>query len=75
MSTASDSIERSQPWISQDLAIAMPNAALGLVGLNPQQVSGWVFAPIAWSMGVPGQDASAIGIQIGGIVAARVLLR
>jgi len=45
--------------------IAMTNAALGLVGLSLQQIFGWVFAPLAWSMGVPWQDASVIGNLLG----------
>ena len=35
--------------------IALVNAILGLAGLSLQQIFGWVFAPIAWSMGVPWQ--------------------
>jgi CNT family concentrative nucleoside transporter len=45
--------------------IAMTNAALGLVGLSMQQIFGWVFAPLAWSMGVPWQDAFTIGNLLG----------
>ena len=30
-----------------------------------QQIFGWVFAPLAWSMGVPWQDASTIGNLLG----------
>ena len=41
--------------------VALLNALLGLVGLSLQQIFGWVFAPIAWSMGVPWQDAPTIG--------------
>ena len=33
--------------------VALVNFLLGLVGLSLQQIFGWVFAPIAWSMGVP----------------------
>jgi CNT family concentrative nucleoside transporter len=29
---------------------------LGLAGLSMQQIFGWVFAPIAWSLGVPWRD-------------------
>ena len=32
--------------------IALTNAVLGVVGLSLQQIFGWVFAPLAWSMGV-----------------------
>jgi CNT family concentrative nucleoside transporter len=45
--------------------IAMTNAALGLLGLSLQEIFGWVFAPLAWSMGVPWQDASTIGNLLG----------
>jgi CNT family concentrative nucleoside transporter len=45
--------------------IALVNALLGLAGLSLQQIFGWVFAPIAWSMGVPWQDAGSIGNLLG----------
>ena len=45
--------------------IALANATLGLVGLSMQQIFGWVFAPLAWSMGVPWQDASTVGNLLG----------
>jgi CNT family concentrative nucleoside transporter len=45
--------------------IALLNAILGLAGLSLQQIFGWVFAPIAWSMGVPWQDAPVIGNLLG----------
>ena len=45
--------------------IALVNALLGLVGLSLQQIFGWVFAPVAWSMGVPWQDAPTIGNLLG----------
>ena len=45
--------------------IALTNAALGLVGLSLQQIFGWAFAPLAWSMGVPWQDASTVGNLLG----------
>jgi CNT family concentrative nucleoside transporter len=45
--------------------VALVNALLGLVGLSLQQIFGWVFAPIAWSMGVPWQDAPTIGNLLG----------
>jgi CNT family concentrative nucleoside transporter len=45
--------------------IALLNAVLGLGGLSLQQIFGWVFAPIAWSMGVPWQDAPTIGNLLG----------
>ena len=45
--------------------VALVNAMLGLAGLSLQQIFGWVFAPIAWSMGVPWQDAPTIGNLLG----------
>jgi CNT family concentrative nucleoside transporter len=45
--------------------IALVNAILGLGGLSLQQIFGWVFAPIAWSMGVPWRDAPMIGNLLG----------
>ena len=45
--------------------ISLVNAILGLAGLSLQQMFGWAFAPIAWSMGVPWQDAPVIGNLLG----------
>jgi CNT family concentrative nucleoside transporter len=45
--------------------IALVNALLGLVGLSLPQIFGWVFAPVAWSMGVPWRDAPTIGNLLG----------
>ena len=52
--------------------IALVNAVLGSVGgwihlpdLSLQKVFGWVFAPVAWSLGVPWRDAGAIGNLLG----------
>jgi concentrative nucleoside transporter, CNT family len=45
--------------------IALVNALLGLVHLSLPQIFGWVFAPIAWSMGVPWRDASVVGNLLG----------
>jgi CNT family concentrative nucleoside transporter len=45
--------------------VALVNALLGLAHLSLQQVFGWVFAPAAWSMGVPWRDAPAIGNLLG----------
>jgi concentrative nucleoside transporter, CNT family len=45
--------------------IALVNALLGIAGLSLQQIFGWVFAPIAWSMGVPWRDAPTIGNLLG----------
>jgi len=45
--------------------VALVNALLGLVGLSLQEIFGWVFAPVAWSMGVPWRDAPTIGNLLG----------
>ena len=45
--------------------VALVNGLLGLVGLSLQEVFGWVFAPVAWSMGVPWRDAPTIGNLLG----------
>jgi CNT family concentrative nucleoside transporter len=45
--------------------IALVNAILGSVGLSLQQIFGWVFAPVAWSLGVPWRDAGVIGNLLG----------
>ena len=45
--------------------IALLNALLGLAGLSLEQIFGWVFAPIAWAMGVPWRDAPTIGNLLG----------
>jgi len=45
--------------------IALVNALLGLVHLSLEQIFGWVFAPIAWSMGVPWRDAPQVGNLLG----------
>jgi len=45
--------------------IALVNALLGLVHLSLQQIFGWVFAPVAWSMGVPWRDAPIVGNLLG----------
>ena len=45
--------------------VAMTNALLGLAGLSLQQIFGWVFAPIAWSLGVPWRDAATVGNLLG----------
>ena len=45
--------------------VALLNAILGLVGLSMQQILGWAFAPIAWSLGVPWRDAPTIGNLLG----------
>jgi CNT family concentrative nucleoside transporter len=45
--------------------IALVNALLGVIHLSLGQIFGWVFAPVAWSMGVPWTDAPRIGNLLG----------
>jgi concentrative nucleoside transporter, CNT family len=45
--------------------IALVNALLGLAHLSLEQIFGWVFAPVAWAMGVPWRDAPTIGNLLG----------
>ncbi|HKB13243.1 MAG TPA: nucleoside transporter C-terminal domain-containing protein [Vicinamibacterales bacterium] len=45
--------------------IALVNYLLGFAHLSLQQIFGWVFAPVAWSMGVPWRDAPVIGNLLG----------
>jgi len=45
--------------------VALLNAILGLAGLSMQQILGWVFSPIAWSLGVPWRDAATVGNLLG----------
>jgi CNT family concentrative nucleoside transporter len=45
--------------------IYLINGILGKIGLSLQMIFGWVFAPVAWSLGVPWQDAPEIGNLLG----------
>jgi CNT family concentrative nucleoside transporter len=51
--------------------IALLNALLGYIpapgggGLSLERIFGWIFAPIAWAMGVPWRDAPTIGNLLG----------
>jgi concentrative nucleoside transporter, CNT family len=45
--------------------VALVNAGLGLAGLSLEQILGWVFAPIAWALGVPWRDAPVVGNLLG----------
>src|SRR6516225_8051047 len=45
--------------------IALVNAILGLAQLSLERIFGWVFAPVAWAMGVPWRDAPQIGNLLG----------
>ena len=45
--------------------IFLINGILGKAGLSLQMIFGWVFAPVAWSLGVPWQDAAEVGNLLG----------
>jgi len=45
--------------------IAMVDWLLGLVGLSLAQLFGWIFAPIAWCLGVPWAEAPTVGALLG----------
>jgi CNT family concentrative nucleoside transporter len=52
--------------------IALTNALMGWLGswigmpnLSLQQIFGWIFAPVAWSLGVAWRDAGVIGNLLG----------
>ncbi|MFF3014813.1 NupC/NupG family nucleoside CNT transporter [Streptomyces sp. NPDC057939] len=52
--------------------IALANGILGVVGswfgvdgLTFQEVLGWIFAPVAWLIGVPWDEASTVGSLLG----------
>ncbi len=45
--------------------IAMLDWLLGLAGTSMTQLLGWLFAPIAWCLGVPWSEASAVGNLLG----------
>ena len=45
--------------------VAMVNHGLGWVGLSLQEIFGWVFAPLAWTMGVPWGEARTFGNLLG----------
>jgi CNT family concentrative nucleoside transporter len=54
--------------------IALINYLLGFLHLSLEQIFGWVFAPVAWSMGVPWRDAPTIGNLLGTRMAANELV-
>src|SRR5256885_14761638 len=45
--------------------ITLVNYLLGFAHLSLEQIFGWLFAPVAWSMGVPWRDAPTIGNLLG----------
>lgn len=45
--------------------VAAANYALGMIGLSIQQILGWIFAPLAFLMGVPWGDVTLVGQLMG----------
>ncbi len=45
--------------------IAMINYLLGLFGFSLQEIFGWVFMPLAWTMGIPWAEAGTMGTLMG----------
>jgi len=45
--------------------VAAANYALGMIGLSIQQILGWIFAPLAFLMGVPWADVTLVGQLMG----------
>lgn len=45
--------------------IAMINAILGLVGLSLEGILGFIFRPLAWTMGVPWAESGIVGSLMG----------
>src|SRR5581483_5402025 len=45
--------------------IALVNYLLGFAHLSLEQMFGWIFAPVAWAMGVPWHDAPVVGNLLG----------
>jgi CNT family concentrative nucleoside transporter len=45
--------------------VAMINAVLGLFGTSLEQILGWILSPVAWTMGVPWDEATRVGQLLG----------
>lgn len=45
--------------------VALVNAVLGIVGTSLQDLMAYVFRPIAWSIGVPWDEAGTVGMLLG----------
>ncbi|NOZ76040.1 MAG: NupC/NupG family nucleoside CNT transporter [FCB group bacterium] len=45
--------------------IAMVNAILGLAGTSLEAILGWIFRPLAWTMGAPWDEAQILGSLMG----------
>ena len=45
--------------------VALLNAILGIAGLSIQGILSWIFRPLAWTMGVPWDEAKIVGELLG----------
>ena len=54
--------------------VAMVNYGLGFLGTSMQQIFGWIFAPIAFVMGVPWSEAATFGNLLGTKIAVNEFL-
>jgi len=45
--------------------VAMLDAILGLAGLSISTILAWLFRPLAWTMGVPWDEAKTVGELLG----------
>ncbi|HOX27078.1 MAG TPA: nucleoside transporter C-terminal domain-containing protein [Candidatus Krumholzibacteria bacterium] len=45
--------------------VAMINYALGWIGTSLAEIFGWIFAPLAWCLGVPWHEARIVGNLLG----------
>ncbi len=45
--------------------IAMVNAVLGFAGVTLQEILGFIFKPLAWTMGIPWDEAGIMGTLMG----------
>jgi len=45
--------------------IAMVNALLGFAGVTLQEILGFIFKPLAWTMGIPWEEAGIMGTLMG----------
>jgi CNT family concentrative nucleoside transporter len=54
--------------------IAMVNAIFGVFGVTLQEVLGFIFKPLAWTMGVPWEEAGTMGVLLGEKIALTELI-
>ena len=54
--------------------VAMINYGLGFLNTSLQQIFGWIFAPLSWTMGVPWSEAQTFGNLLGTKIAVNEFL-